>query len=891
MEKNAVALVSGGKDSIYAMHCARQLGFNIRAVATLLPRENAVETDSYMYQSVGTSLGAAVAECLGVPHYSANVKGRPINTETLQYTFSADDELYDLQLLLERVTKDHPDIEALTCGAILSEYQRRRLEYICGLVHLLPVCLMWNREQKSLLKNMVDWGLHAVVVKTASMGLTKKHLGRPISDLLPHFLELNRQYDFHVCGEGGEYETVTLDCPLFTRGSIDVSDWQQICHSDDALAPVWLQSPVRWKVVPKHPTASPDGVRAHATLHDLRWLRTKPYEDLIDVAVKDWGVDMSSGEPAATQSHCGKGADLEAGPASDSAFNEGCEYTHRFPTSSLGCILTGDICATCEEGGKVQGNTSSPANRNWVRHVTELTRRWLHDQLQKTLNNGVRARIVETVCQVCCPDIIGLPNDIFKSLGVGPVALTVVVAPLPRGVNVRLRIVLSCPEGLTVSPGLSLKSADDSVLHVHSVNLWVPSCIDGGTEAVHRLGVCASCQGVRCELASESSLTVASLFLRGCDGRLPFTCDFPEKVHCPSLLPARWTPEDYLRHELAFCTALQTVNAFVSMQYTRHLCYTGGANRGFHHDDCEHFIYETELGGAGSTKTQCTDSASRVLEKNDPRFVAPCIVVFVKLEGKEEAKTKSETKLRAVKQLIQSLIARSSAGGDRSLSADEEASQSILIVAETPSLPRQARVLMLPMWDISPRLGDRECSQTCCTGHLRQQGEKYTAAVTVVKRSLTAGTYRGSTVGGGDGSGINSVLAHLSFQQQGSYTGGCTLEDLVGQLYATLTRWLGDYSLQEGVAALRCEDKEAATVQGCKRVLELYVFYCPSYLCSLQTDSESFEASCRQRIEAGCRESATASSEFLPITTFFPVLNLAEGLMEIVAHSVYAYPK
>lgn len=104
MGRKAVALVSGGKDSIYAIHLAQQLGFSICAVATLLPRDNAVETDSYMYQSVGTSLGAAIAECLGVPHYSAHVKGRPVNTETLQYTPEYDDEVLDLQLLLERVT-------------------------------------------------------------------------------------------------------------------------------------------------------------------------------------------------------------------------------------------------------------------------------------------------------------------------------------------------------------------------------------------------------------------------------------------------------------------------------------------------------------------------------------------------------------------------------------------------------------------------------------------------------------------------------------------------------------------------------------------------------------------------------------------------------------------
>lgn len=99
----AVGLLSGGKDSIFAMHYARELGHSICAVATLLPRGDAIETDSYMYQSVGTHMTAAIAKCLGVPHFSAQVNGQPILTETLNYKHTAGDEVEDLCALLLRV--------------------------------------------------------------------------------------------------------------------------------------------------------------------------------------------------------------------------------------------------------------------------------------------------------------------------------------------------------------------------------------------------------------------------------------------------------------------------------------------------------------------------------------------------------------------------------------------------------------------------------------------------------------------------------------------------------------------------------------------------------------------------------------------------------------------
>ncbi|NWH70804.1 DPH6 ligase, partial [Piaya cayana] len=45
------------------------------------------------------------------------------------------------------------------------------------------------------------------------------------------------KYGVHVCGEGGEYETFTLDCPLFKK-KIVVDSAKVVVHSADAFAPV-----------------------------------------------------------------------------------------------------------------------------------------------------------------------------------------------------------------------------------------------------------------------------------------------------------------------------------------------------------------------------------------------------------------------------------------------------------------------------------------------------------------------------------------------------------------------------------------------------------------------------------------------------------------------------
>jgi diphthine-ammonia ligase len=64
---------------------------------------------------------------------------------------------------------------------------------------------------------MIELGIDAVLVKVCSMGLKKVHLGGRISDLRDHFNKLNKEFGFNVCGEGGEYETAVLDCPLFKK--------------------------------------------------------------------------------------------------------------------------------------------------------------------------------------------------------------------------------------------------------------------------------------------------------------------------------------------------------------------------------------------------------------------------------------------------------------------------------------------------------------------------------------------------------------------------------------------------------------------------------------------------------------------------------------------------
>ncbi|OQR68123.1 ATP-binding domain-containing protein 4-like [Tropilaelaps mercedesae] len=230
-----VALVSGGKDSCFnMMECVRH-GHEIVALANLTPEDGKEELDSYMYQTVGTSALHVYAEAMDLPLFQERITGTPKDTR-MYYTPSEDDEVEDLYRLLSKVRKQIP-FDAISVGAIFSDYQRIRCENVCHRLGLTMLAYLWHREQSALLRDMIDSGVHAVIIKTAVLGLLPRHLGLTLAEILPEMLKLKDKYGLNVCGEGGEFESFTLDCPLFKK-RIVLDELETVIHSDDAFSPV-----------------------------------------------------------------------------------------------------------------------------------------------------------------------------------------------------------------------------------------------------------------------------------------------------------------------------------------------------------------------------------------------------------------------------------------------------------------------------------------------------------------------------------------------------------------------------------------------------------------------------------------------------------------------------
>uniref|UniRef100_A0A7N5KB31 Diphthine--ammonia ligase n=1 Tax=Ailuropoda melanoleuca TaxID=9646 RepID=A0A7N5KB31_AILME len=230
---------SGGKDSCYNMMQCIAAGHQIVALANLRPAENQVgsdELDSYMYQTVGHHAIDLYAEAMALPLYRRTIRGRSVDTGRV-YTRCEGDEVEDLYELLKLV-KEKEEVEGISVGAILSDYQRVRVENVCKRLNLQPLAYLWQRNQEDLLREMISSNIQAIIIKVAALGLDPdKHLGKTLDQMESYLLELSKKYGVHVCGEGGEYETFTLDCPLFKK-KIIVDSSEVVTHSADAFAPV-----------------------------------------------------------------------------------------------------------------------------------------------------------------------------------------------------------------------------------------------------------------------------------------------------------------------------------------------------------------------------------------------------------------------------------------------------------------------------------------------------------------------------------------------------------------------------------------------------------------------------------------------------------------------------
>ena len=191
------ALVTGGKDSILALYRAQQMGHTIQVLATIIPERS----DSYMFHFPNIHLTDYIAEALEIPLVKAKTSG------------VKEKELEDLKKLLESL-----DVDGVVTGAVLSSYQKERIDRLCDELGLKSVAPLWHKDQLEIMKDLIDLKFKVILVGVYAYGLDQTWLGKEITrEALEKLVELNKKFQISLVGEGGEYESLVLDAPIYKK--------------------------------------------------------------------------------------------------------------------------------------------------------------------------------------------------------------------------------------------------------------------------------------------------------------------------------------------------------------------------------------------------------------------------------------------------------------------------------------------------------------------------------------------------------------------------------------------------------------------------------------------------------------------------------------------------
>lgn len=259
--RNVIALISGGKDSIYSILHVLEQGHNVVALGNLYPAQTpqSAEThdgndpESHMYQTAGHSLIPYIAQCLDLPLMRREIRGTNVS-KSATYVKPEDgegqDETEDLDLLLRDIMQQYPEANAVSSGAILSTYQRTRIETVALRRGLVPLAYLWqyttltaDEGEDALLKHMGIMGMEARIVKVASGGLDEGNLWTDVASYRGRESIKKRIMRFGegegaIIGEGGEFETLALNGPdyLWKKRMVVEDDMMQVVKGEGGTA-------------------------------------------------------------------------------------------------------------------------------------------------------------------------------------------------------------------------------------------------------------------------------------------------------------------------------------------------------------------------------------------------------------------------------------------------------------------------------------------------------------------------------------------------------------------------------------------------------------------------------------------------------------------------------
>jgi len=194
------ALISGGKDSLYAAYKVGKEHDIVCLIALESERE-----DSWVFHTANVSLVKIQAKAMKLPLIYLKTSG------------IKEEEVKDLKKAI-KTAKEKYKIQGIVSGAIKSNYQKQRVEKVCKELKISSLTPLWHVDEEEYLKNLIKDKFEVIVTLISAYGLNKELLAKKIDNkLIEKLKEIHEKHKINISGEGGEFDSLVLDCPLFYK--------------------------------------------------------------------------------------------------------------------------------------------------------------------------------------------------------------------------------------------------------------------------------------------------------------------------------------------------------------------------------------------------------------------------------------------------------------------------------------------------------------------------------------------------------------------------------------------------------------------------------------------------------------------------------------------------
>ncbi len=207
-------LFSGGKDSVNAVALAKEKGWDIDYLLSVKPSR----TDCYLFHYATVEYTKELAEIFGLKHILTGCDVADPEKEAE---------------IIKNIVKDNP-VDAVVLGGVgLQETQINSIRKALSSLGVEVFASHAEEDSLKLMNEMIKNGYEIVITEIASDGLTEEHIGLKLdAENFPKFVELSRKYGFEVLGEGGYYNTLVVDGPIFDK-RLEIIDSEKVMESEN----------------------------------------------------------------------------------------------------------------------------------------------------------------------------------------------------------------------------------------------------------------------------------------------------------------------------------------------------------------------------------------------------------------------------------------------------------------------------------------------------------------------------------------------------------------------------------------------------------------------------------------------------------------------------------